>query len=407
MGVAWPAAGRPSLVEDARTILLMALAPAVGLGIGRFAYALVLPDMQASLGWTYAQAGWMNTLNAGGYLLGAVIAPRTIARFTGFVVLLAGTAACVLGLLLTALSANFVVLGAARLLTGTGGALAFVAGGTLAAGLSARHPDKSGLLLGLYYTGPGLGIMLSGAVTPFLISWIGPGSWWVAWGTLAVLAGVLLLPLLAARGAANQDLPAAGGNASLDIAALWPMLLGYFAFGAGYIAYMTFMVAWLRNAGAGAGEQTLFWMFIGVAAVTSPWLWFRVTAGLGGGSAAALLTGVTLVGALVPLLVSDAWAAFTSALIFGSAFFAVVAAVTGFVRRNLPPASWAAGIAALTVSFGLGQACGPVGIGWLMDWAGGLVTGLWVSVWVLAAATLLMARQGDLARQDTNGAADK
>jgi hypothetical protein len=33
-------------------ITVLAVAPAIGLGICRFAYALVLPDMRQSLGWS-------------------------------------------------------------------------------------------------------------------------------------------------------------------------------------------------------------------------------------------------------------------------------------------------------------------------------------------------------------------
>ena len=65
--------------RDVAVVVALALAPAIGLGIARFAYALVLPDMRADLGWSYADAGWMNTTNAAGYLLGALIAARAIA----------------------------------------------------------------------------------------------------------------------------------------------------------------------------------------------------------------------------------------------------------------------------------------------------------------------------------------
>jgi len=51
---------------------MLALAPAIGLGIGRFAYSLVLPDMRDSLQWSYSAAGFMNTVNAAGYLAGAL-----------------------------------------------------------------------------------------------------------------------------------------------------------------------------------------------------------------------------------------------------------------------------------------------------------------------------------------------
>ena len=46
----------------------LAMAPAVAVGLARFAYALLLPPMRADLGWTYADAGTMSAANAAGYL---------------------------------------------------------------------------------------------------------------------------------------------------------------------------------------------------------------------------------------------------------------------------------------------------------------------------------------------------
>ena len=51
----------------------LALGAAVSLGLARFAYALMLPPMRADLGWSYFTAGGMNTLNAAGYLAGALV----------------------------------------------------------------------------------------------------------------------------------------------------------------------------------------------------------------------------------------------------------------------------------------------------------------------------------------------
>jgi len=66
--------------HPARLILILSLAPTVGLGIGRFAYSLVLPDMRDALVWSYSAAGFMNTINAAGYLVGALLASRMIRR---------------------------------------------------------------------------------------------------------------------------------------------------------------------------------------------------------------------------------------------------------------------------------------------------------------------------------------
>src|SRR6201996_2629040 len=109
----------------------LAMGPAVALGLARFAYALLLPAMRADLGWSFADAGAMNTANAAGYLAGALIA-APIGRRVGDKV------AFKFGLLLTAiaigasgLTANFTVLLVLRLMAGLTGAIAFVAGAGL------------------------------------------------------------------------------------------------------------------------------------------------------------------------------------------------------------------------------------------------------------------------------------
>ena len=42
-------------------------------GFARFAYGLLLPAMQAEMGWNYSEAGWLSTINAFGYILGAIL----------------------------------------------------------------------------------------------------------------------------------------------------------------------------------------------------------------------------------------------------------------------------------------------------------------------------------------------
>src|SRR5690242_19123766 len=58
----------------------LAMGLAVGLGLGRFAYALLLPAMRVDLEWSYAQAGAVNTANAAGYLIGALLAAPVASR---------------------------------------------------------------------------------------------------------------------------------------------------------------------------------------------------------------------------------------------------------------------------------------------------------------------------------------
>src|SRR5690349_6938147 len=187
---------QPTYAHPAWLILIVSLAPTIGLGIGRFAYSLVLPDMRDSLGWSYSAAGFMNTINAAGYLAGALLASAAIKRLGLTASVRWGTLACVISLALSALSGNFIVLSFARLLAGLGAAAGFIGGAALAATIAQSRPERANFLLSLFYAGPGLGILSSGLIAPFTLQAFGPGSWWIVWWALTLLSIAMTLPLL-------------------------------------------------------------------------------------------------------------------------------------------------------------------------------------------------------------------
>jgi len=312
-----------STAHLARLILILSLAPTVGLGIGRFAYALALPDMRDSLAWSYSAAGFMNTINAAGYLIGALFASELIRRFGLAASVRWGTLACVLSLALCAVSGNFLVLSSARLLAGLGAAAGFVGGGALAATIAQSRPERAAFLLSLFYAGPGIGILASGLVAPFVLQAFGPGSWWMVWWAMTLLSVIMTLPVLAThfdRGASLSD----GVAAKFAIRPILIYLAGYFLFGAGYIAYMTFMIAYVRDAGGGAIAQSAFWSLIGLSAFVTPWVWRRVLALDRGGLATTIILGTNALGAGLPIFGHSPLLLAISALVFGVAFFAVV-----------------------------------------------------------------------------------
>jgi predicted MFS family arabinose efflux permease len=373
-------------VHPARLILIVSLAPTIGLGIGRFAYSLVLPDMRDALGWSYSAAGFMNTINAAGYLVGALMASRLVKRFGLSAAVRGGTLACIVSLALCATSGNFIVLSFARLLAGLGAAAGFVAGGALAARIAQSQPSRANFLLSLFYAGPGLGILSSGLIAPFVLQAFGPGSWWIVWWTLTLLP-LLLAPIGTGAGIADA------APTKFAIGPVLIYLVGYFLFGAGYIAYMTFMIAYIRDAGGGAAAQSAFWCLIGLSAFVTPWVWSRLLARNSGGVSTAIILGVNAAGAALPLLGHSTALLATSAMVFGVAFFAVVGSTTAFVRFNYPPAAWPTGIAALTISFGIGQTLGPIAVGAVTDAMGSLSYALNVSAAMLAVGAIAAAFQ--------------
>ena len=448
----------PAALPVLRVVLVLSLGAAVSLGLTRFAYALLLPPMRADLGWSYTLAGGMNTANALGYLLGALATPLLLRRLAPGTVLLLGAGLATLFMALSGFFVDAAPLLLQRTLAGVASALVFIAGGLMAARLGAAQAGRSGLLLGLYYGGTGWGISASALLVPAVLARApGPHAWAWAWWALAALCALCALllwwPVQVLRrsdaaaaaaaglapspagaesrgsGSASAELdgckgcgvpppaprmesgqgarsghaastsahpPANPRTAPLPWRALAPALAGYTLFGVGYIGYMTFVVALLRDAGMSAGAVTLFYALLGLAVVLSPRLWAGLLERSRGGQALALLCALLGVATVLPA-VTVAWpVVLASGLLFGGVFLSLVASTTALVRHNLAPAQWAAGISAFTIVFAFGQIVGPTVVGAIADGPGGLARGLWLSGGALWLGALVAARQRPL-----------
>ena len=389
-----------------RLALALSMGAAVSLGITRFSYGLLLPPMRADLGWSYTLAGAMNTANAAGYLLGALMTPALMRRFGPVRLLVWGAAWASLFMAASGFFTSASALLFQRLLAGLASAWVFVAGGLLAARLGSLQPTRAGFLLGLYYGGTGFGITLSALlVPPVLQAAAGEAHGWAwAWWALALasFAGTAVLGYAAHAMPGDAGAPAAAASAA-DTAAQPPRvrrfgwaLSGYALFGAGYIGYMTFVIALLREQGASPIRITIFYALLGVACVASSRLWAGLLDRFHGGQPQAVLNALLGVATLLPVL-SAAWpVTLVSGLLFGAVFLSVVASTTALVRHNLPAEQWATGISAFTIIFALGQIVGPTVAGWISDGPGGLARGLVASALTLWAGAALAARQRPL-----------
>ena len=386
-----------------RVAAALALGAAVSLGLARFSYALLLAPMRADLGWTYLTAGAMNTVNAGGYLVGALLASRWLARFDARAVLLAGCAAAAL-----LLAAHGAVTGDAplyllRLLTGVASAATFVSGGLLAARLAGTHPDSAGLMLGIYYGGTGIGIVASALLLPPLIGLPSAHAWQWGWVALGVAAALSTALMAASTGALAAPPTRAGARAPFDWRPFGFGLAGYFMFGLGYIGYMTFVITLLREQQLGTTQIVAFFVLLGAGVVASSWLWAGLLQRCRGGAALALLNALLALATVLPVLSVHPLAVYASGLLFGSVFLSLVASTTALVRHNLPAALWPGGISAFTIVFAIGQIVGPSAVGWIADGSGGLQRGLIGSALALALGAVLAWRQKPLAPARASG----
>jgi predicted MFS family arabinose efflux permease len=390
----------PTLVVAAA----LALGTAISLGIARFAYALLLPAMRADLGWTYLASGAMNTVNAAGYLAGALLTPLCLRRAAARAFFIAGSLATAATLLGHGLVTSNAALFAMRFSAGAVSAAAFIAGGLLAARLAAgpvagRRASHAGLVLGIYYGGAGLGIVVAALGLPMFLGRAVAHAWQGAWIALAAFALVATLLAAAATRSLRESAPSAvrGEHRQRFAWTLFtPVLVAYLLFGVGYIGYMTFVITLLREEHFAEGPTTAFFALLGLATVVSPWIWAGVLQRFRGGGAFALLSTLLAVATLMPVLSAQAFAVFASGLLFGGVVLSLVASTTSLIRHNLAAAQWPSAITAFTIVFAAGQIVGPSLVGVIADRFGGLRAGFTCSAAVLAVAALVALGQRPL-----------
>lgn len=377
-----PAPARPWLV-----LAGLSLGVTVTHGFARLAYGLLLPAMKSEMGWTYAQAGWLNTANALGYLAGAVLTMLLIRRFSPARLFAFGMVTTTLALLATGVDAALGWQTFWRIAAGLLGALSFSTAGTLAAGLFQGDARRNALAIAILFgTGGGLGVVLTGGSLPLMLNAWGPASWPVGWMVIGVVS-LCGLPL-SLWAASQLHAPVQAGQTKpipLPVRRMLPEMAGYAGFGLGYFVYLTFLSAWMTEQRASAGFIALVWVVLGITLCLSPFVWRRVLARHASGLPLALILICIAIGSALPVVLPNGPVLLVSAVVFGLSVFMAPGAVTNFARQNLPQQAWGRAISLFTLVFAVAQTAGPYGAGLVGDWSGN------IGVSLLAAAGLLLA----------------
>ncbi|MET9022317.1 YbfB/YjiJ family MFS transporter [Actinopolymorpha sp. NPDC004070] len=358
----------------------LALGTASALGFARFAYGLLLPAMRDDLHWTLADAGAMSAANGLGYLLGALLATGLIRRLGAATAFRAGMALTAGALAATAVSGAYPLLLAIRALAGATGAVVFIAGGVIASHAAARA--ASAVPITVYFAGAGLGIVVSGVTVPLL-----GVHWRLAWLGLGVAAALAALVSWSTAGTDGDQRPTAG---RARLRPLWATTLAYLLFATGYIAYITFLSAYLTDRHAPVGQVVLTWTALGAAVAVAPALWSRPIADWPGSRALATLLAVLGGGSALVLVSSTPPVVLLSALVYGATFMGVPAAVTAVLRAHVPATDWTATLAALTTVFAAGQTAGPWLAGLVADRTSPVAALAWTAVLCTAGAAIAL-----------------
>ncbi|HVR54300.1 MAG TPA: YbfB/YjiJ family MFS transporter, partial [Pseudorhodoferax sp.] len=346
-----------ALLRALRPSLEAALILAVGMGVSRFAFTAVYPQMVREGLLSLPHAGLAASANYGGYLLGALAAMRARPQHALRVCLAsaAGSIACLAALGLLENAAGII---AVRALAGAFSALAMVAA-ALWLFEHRRQLHGAPVLFG----GVGLGIALSSELLVLAQAMqLHSHGLWLVLALACTLLSLAAVPGMARGGVAAPttdagpaQAPAAGQAQAVQAT---PLLAVYGMAGFGYIITATYLPLLVQQA-LPALAPAHVWALFGLGAIPSCFLWHRLHARLGTRGALAANLAVQALGVAMPLLSASPLGYLLSAVLVGATFM-------GTVTIALPAARLAGAatgrplVARMTVVYSLGQIAGPL-----------------------------------------------
>ncbi|MDQ0608071.1 hypothetical protein QFZ83_002242 [Variovorax sp. W1I1] len=374
-----------------RAALACMVTLAVAMGLGRFAFTPMLPIMLGEGKLELAGGGVLASLNYLGYFLGAVscagIGIKASSMVRGG---LAATAALLIGM---GLLHSFTGWGILRAAAGVMSAWVFV----FASGWGLRRlaETNSPMLAGVIYTGPGIGIAMTGLLGGALGRW-GSEVGWIGLGLLAVVLIAIIWRVFddgeAAQGSGTKA-PVAASSATASGAdrsdAIWLVAL-YGLAGFGYIITATFLPLIARQALPESSWPDFFWPLFGAAIIPGALIGARAPTHWDNRLLLAAAYALQALG----VVLSVAWPTIggfaLGSLLLGMPFTAITLFAMREARR-LRGNSAAGLIGYATASYGVGQIIGPLFAAPLAQRTGSFEQPLLVAAAALALGAVLFA----------------
>ncbi|SCX65036.1 YbfB/YjiJ family MFS transporter [Variovorax sp. EL159] len=375
-----------------RAALACMVTLAVAMGLGRFAFTPMLPIMLHEGKLELAGGGVLASLNYLGYFFGAVscaaIGIKASSMVRGGLV---ATAALLLGM---GLLHSFIGWGVLRTAAGVMSAWVFV----FASGWGMRRLAETNAptLAGVIYTGPGIGIAMTGLLGGALGRW-GSEAGWMGLGLLAIALIAVIWrvfddgeqPASGTAAPAPVTAGAAAGTAAARSDAIWLVAL-YGLAGFGYIITATFLPVIARQALPGSSWPDFFWPLFGLAIIPGALIGARAPTHWDN----RLLLAVAYALQALGVVLSVAWPTIggfaLGSLLLGMPFTAITLFAMREARRLRGNA--AAGlIGYATASYGVGQIIGPLFAAPLAQRTGSFELPLLVAAAALALGAVLFA----------------
>lgn len=411
-----------SAASAGRVALACMVALAVALGVGRFAFTPLLPLMLHAGALDLRTGGWLASANYAGYFIGALTCawvPVDHARMVRI-----GLVATVVLTLAMGVTSSIPIWAAVRFVAGVISAWTFVFASQW--GLARLAQLSAPAWSGVIYTGPGIGIVVTGLVVGATANHGAPFGW-VLFGVMCAVAtagvwrtfmsaaprasraasATASAAAAAAKSAAASAASASGASHAAPRAprpsgvppraeagtaspmskderrmqSIWLVVL-YGMPGFGYIITATFLPVIARHALPGSSWPDLFWPMFGAALIPGSMFAARLPVRWDNRLLLAACYVVQAIGIVLGIVLPTAAGFGIGSALIGLPFTAITLFAMREARRlHGEPAAGLMGYA--TAAYGVGQIAGPLVAAPIAARVGSFAPALWLAALVL------------------------
>lgn len=380
------------LSEQSKIQLACVTGGVITVGIARFAYTPMLPEMVEDIGLTETVAGFLAAANYAGYLCGALLISLMHNLQLKIKLYRFGLIAAVVTTLCMAATTNEWLWYLLRYISGLSSAAGVLLGGGLLMHWL-RH-NKAKAELGIFFSSLGIGIVLT-AITAQIIKI--EYTWDQQWLIYGLLALILIIPVLfwfpdfskstigKQHIELNETQPLPSKQFFLTLQA------AYFCAGFGYVVTATFLIAIVELLPGMKGLGWIVWLLVGIAAAPGCWLWDIYVRKVGLWSSLFQAYILNMVSTALLLYDPSTTVIFISAVLYGCSFIGIVSMTLSMVGR-LYPENASRSMSHLTFSYGLAQVIAPAMVGIIAEKSESFTDGLIITVIVMLVGIGLLTR---------------
>lgn len=390
------------LSEQAKVQLACVTGGIITVGIARFSYTPMLPEMTEDIGLTETIAGFLAAANYAGYLCGALLISFMHSFQLKIKLYRYGLIAAVVTTLCMAITTNEWLWYLLRYVSGLSSAAGVLLGGGLLMHWLRHNNAKAEL--GIFFSSLGIGIVLT-AITAQLIkinySW---DQQWVIYGLIAL---ILIIPIFYWFPDFSKSTLSTQNEVHKQAKALpskqffLTLQSAYFCAGFGYVVTATFLIAIVELLPGMKGLGWAVWLIVGIAAAPGCWLWDIYVRKVGLWSSLFQAYILNMISTALLLIDPSTTVVFISAVLYGFSFIGIVSMTLAMVGRLYPENSSRA-MSHLTFSYGLAQVIAPALVGIIAEQNESFTQGLLITVVVMLVGITLLVRAVVLLKSGKN-----